>query len=171
MERVASKANTGPEVSNILPSKKEIASRLDLPRAGTMAEISFPLIIQLGCYVAEATSRLNGSNIRRRIQRNSTHPIQFDNQMPVLSTQSKRRVAVSSSLGADLDTELGGAGNGSLDIFDFRCHNYCRRCVRQPLVERSNILVPARTTLRVDGNRSRRKAVVDGGGSDEAAGG
>jgi len=91
--------------------------------------------------------------------------------MAVLPSQAKRRVAVATSLGADLDPGLGSAGDGSLNVLDLGRHDYRCRRVRQALVERSDVLVPGRAALCVDGDVGRLEAVIDGSTGDEAAGG
>jgi len=99
----------------------------DLPWACAMAECSPPLVVEIGRNVTKSRTGLDCRNLGGRINRNLEHPIQLHHKMPILTTKAKGCVAVPARLWAHFYPQLGGAGNGALDMLDSRGHCDCHR--------------------------------------------
>lgn len=128
-----------------------------------MAESPLALLVDQRRNVAKPCARLNRRNLGLGVERDIVHAVELHDEMAVLATKAKRRIAVAARLGVHLDASLGGTQDGSLNLLDGGRGGDGSGEVGESLVEGVDVELPVFGIRRVNRDSRGFEAFVKGG--------
>lgn len=128
-----------------------------------MAEGLLSLSIQLCCNVTQSSTCSDHSGVSNWIGSDAVEATHVNDQVAILSSETKGGIAVSSTLSRDSKSCRNTAGYGVLDMLDSRWHSVRGRRDRHTKVERLYGLSVVAGVLGENGHIVRGKAVVNSG--------
>ena len=129
------------------------------PWTCSVAEPPFPLVVELQCNMPETRATFDCCDAGGVVKDYLIHSVHLNNQVPILSTQAERCVAVPTTFCIGFYSELTRAGNGVLHML---CRSWCSNsnwCEIEPQVEWRNVELPITRPVSIDRYASFGQAV------------